>query len=69
MEPELPFNRILSFKIVNHNLSIGLPKYRNGGRFVDLDVLKLKPRVLKLGLGASGQDLPIFSATGGTIVG
>ncbi|KAK8058568.1 hypothetical protein PG994_009016 [Apiospora phragmitis] len=42
--------------------------YRNGGLFVDLGVLQLKPAVLEQGRKASGQDLPSYSATGDVIV-
>lgn len=64
----VPFIRILGFRVVNDNLGTGLPEYRNGGLFYDLGALKLKPDVLAEGLHASGQALPLFPATGDTIV-
>lgn len=64
----VPFVRILGFKVVSSELGTGLPEYRNGGLFVDLGVLKLKSDVLKQGQEASGQELPVYSATGDTIV-
>ncbi|KAK6084643.1 urg3 [Seiridium cupressi] len=64
----VPFARVLSFKVINDNLGTGLPEYRNGGLFYDLGALKLKPDTLKAGQQASGQDLPLYKATGDTIV-
>ncbi|KAH6608315.1 hypothetical protein Trco_004628 [Trichoderma cornu-damae] len=53
-----------------HGLSvcsmIGL--YRNGGLFVDMGVLRLKPDVLSKGVEASGQTLPLFSSTADVVV-
>ena len=46
----------------------GLPEYRNGGLFVDLEVLQLKPETLAAGQKASGQDLPIYGDTSDVIV-
>ncbi|KAH8201495.1 hypothetical protein TruAng_004343 [Truncatella angustata] len=63
-----PFSRVLGIKIINGTLGTGLPEYRNGGLFYDLGALKLKPEVLKAGQQASGQDLPLYPATGNTIV-
>ncbi|EPX72200.1 DUF1688 family protein [Schizosaccharomyces octosporus yFS286] len=39
----VPLNRLLHVQIVNETLLTGLPEYRNGGLFVDLGVLKLRP--------------------------
>ncbi|KAI1849766.1 hypothetical protein JX266_004715 [Neoarthrinium moseri] len=64
----IPFVRVLGFKVVNGNLGTGLPEYRNGGLFYDLGALTLKPEVLKVGQQASGHDVPLFPATGDTIV-
>lgn len=64
----VPFVRVLGFKVINAELGTGLPEYRNGGLFVDLGVLQLKPEVLKQGCAASGQSLPIFPATSDPIV-
>ncbi|KAK8113194.1 hypothetical protein PG984_013720 [Apiospora sp. TS-2023a] len=64
----VPFVRVLGFRVVNGDLGTGLPEYRNGGLFVDLGVLQLKPETLEQGRKASGQDLPSYSATGDVIV-
>lgn len=64
----VPFKRVLGFKVVNDDLGTGLPEYRNGGLFYDLGALKLKPEVLEAGRRASGQGLPLYKATGDTIV-
>jgi hypothetical protein len=64
----VPFQRVLGLKITNDTLGTGLPEYRNGGLFYDLGALKLKPEVLQAGVQASGQDLPLYPATGDTIV-
>jgi hypothetical protein len=53
---------------VNLDLLTGLPEYRNGGLFVDMGVLTLKPDVLARGLEASGKHLPQYDATGDVIV-
>ncbi|KAI1394735.1 DUF1688-domain-containing protein [Hypoxylon fuscum] len=63
----VPFVRILGFEVINAQLGTGLPEYRNGGLFVDLGALKLKPEVAKAHT-TSGQDLPAFPATSDTIV-
>ncbi|KAI2620091.1 DUF1688-domain-containing protein [Hypoxylon sp. NC1633] len=63
----VPFVRVLGFQIVNAQLGTGLPEYRNGGLFVDLGVLKLKPEVAREHT-ASDHDLPAFSATSDTVV-
>ncbi|KAH7240391.1 hypothetical protein B0J15DRAFT_553263 [Fusarium solani] len=64
----VPFTRVLGFKISNLHLGTGLPEYRNGGLFVDLGVLTLKPEALREGRKLSGQELPMFNATSDTIV-
>lgn len=64
----VPFVRILGLKAVNDDLGTGLPEYRNGGLFSDLEVLTLKPEVLEEGRKASGQELPMYPATGDVIV-
>ncbi|EON96768.1 putative duf1688 domain protein [Phaeoacremonium minimum UCRPA7] len=64
----VPFVRVLGFQVINGELGTGLPEYRNGGLFVDLGVLQLKPDVLKQGCAASGQSLPMYSAISDTIV-
>ncbi|KAM0262566.1 hypothetical protein ACHAQJ_001611 [Trichoderma viride] len=64
----VPFMKVLKLKWVNIEKGTGLPEYRNGGLFVDMGVLKLKPDVLSKGIEASGQTLPLFSSTGDVIV-
>lgn len=64
----VPFMRVLGVSITNMHLGTGLPEYRNGGLFIDMGVLKLKPEALKAGTEASGQDLPMFNTTSDTIV-
>lgn len=41
------------FDILNANLQTGLPEYRNGGLFIDFDVISLKDETLKRGLDKS----------------
>ncbi|KAG9496408.1 hypothetical protein J7337_012996 [Fusarium musae] len=62
------FERQLGFTWKNMHLGTGLPEYRNGGLFVDLGVLKLKPDDLKAGKESSGQELPQFEASDDVIV-
>ncbi|KAL7905081.1 hypothetical protein GGI35DRAFT_185931 [Trichoderma velutinum] len=64
----VPFMKVLKLKWINIEKGTGLPEYRNGGLFVDMGVLKLKPEVLSKGVEASGQALPLFSSTGDVIV-
>ncbi|KAI1761835.1 DUF1688-domain-containing protein [Hypoxylon sp. FL1150] len=63
----VPFVRVLGFQVVNAQLGTGLPEYRNGGLFVDLGALKLKPELAKEHT-PPGQDLPAFSASSDTII-
>lgn len=58
----VPFTRILSLPWTNTSALTALPEYRNGGLFVDLGALTLKPEALKRGLAAPGSKdgLPIF---------
>ncbi len=49
-------------------LGTGLPEYRNGGLFVDLQALQLKEATSVAGLEASGTKLPLFDATSDVIV-
>lgn len=60
--------KVLKLKWINIETGTGLPEYRNGGLFVDMGVLKLKPEVLSQGVKASGQALPLFASTGDVIV-
>lgn len=64
----IPLTRVLGVKVINDDLGTGLPEYRNGGLFYDLGALRLKPAVLEAGRWASGQDLPLYPATGDTVV-
>lgn len=64
----VPFVRILGREWTNIQLGTGLPEYRNGGLFVDMGVLALKPSTLQAAQAASGQDLPLLDATGDAIV-
>ncbi|KAL6864633.1 DUF1688 domain-containing protein [Trichoderma novae-zelandiae] len=64
----VPFMKVLKRTWTNIDKGTGLPEYRNGGLFVDMGVLKLKPAVLAKGLEASGQALPLFSSTDDVIV-
>ncbi|KAI4726333.1 DUF1688-domain-containing protein [Aureobasidium sp. EXF-10728] len=64
----VPFVRILGYSWRNSELGTGLPEYRNGGLFVDLGVLTLKPEALERGQRTSGQQLPMFKDSGDEIV-
>jgi hypothetical protein len=64
----VPFERLLGVNWANMNLGTGLPEYRNGGLFVDLGVLTLKPDAEERGLQNSGSRLPAFEATADEIV-
>lgn len=66
----VPFTRILSLQWKNTSSLTALPEYRNGGLFVDLGVLTLKPASLDRGIKASsdGTGLPAFSAGDDAIV-
>ncbi|OQU97689.1 hypothetical protein CLAIMM_03582 isoform 1 [Cladophialophora immunda] len=65
---KVPFMRLLDLRWSNEHLSTGLAEYRNGGIFVDIPVLRLKPEALEKGQKLSGQELPQFEATGDEIV-
>lgn len=64
----VPFVRIMGYSWRNADLGTGLPEYRNGGLFIDLGVLTLKPEALERGQRASGQKLPMFKDSGDEIV-
>ncbi|EDU50239.1 DUF1688 domain-containing protein [Pyrenophora tritici-repentis] len=73
----VPFTRILHHKWVNTDALTALPEYRNGGLFVDLGVLNLKPASLERGLAtaansgiAKGENagLPAFAAGDDVVV-
>ncbi|KAL3488423.1 DUF1688-domain-containing protein [Aspergillus germanicus] len=65
---KVPFERLLSTTWANAELGTGLPEYRNGGLFVDMGVLTLKPSALEKGLKISGGGLPCFGAGDDEIV-
>lgn len=64
----VPFQRVLGKQWINAESLTALPEYRNGGLFVDLGVLSLKPETLQRGLKVSGGDLPLFEAGDDAIV-
>ncbi|CAD0112397.1 unnamed protein product, partial [Aureobasidium uvarum] len=64
----VPFVRLGRYSWRNSELGTGLPEYRNGGLFVDLGVLTLKPKALERGQQTSGQELPMFKDSGDEIV-
>ncbi|KAJ5664665.1 hypothetical protein N7462_011478 [Penicillium macrosclerotiorum] len=64
----VPFMRVMDLKWINTEKGTGLPEYRNGGLFVDLEVLKLKENTLSQGLQKSQGDLPSYEATSDVIV-
>ena len=67
----VPFTRILSLNWKNTSTLTALPEYSNGGLFVDLGVLTLKPASLQRGIAASGGDgsgLPAFAAGDDVVV-
>ncbi|OJJ96277.1 hypothetical protein ASPACDRAFT_125844 [Aspergillus aculeatus ATCC 16872] len=65
---KVPFERILKITWKNAELGTGLPEYRNGGLFVDMGVLTLKPEAMERGLRTSGAALPCFAVGDGEIV-
>ncbi|KIY00454.1 uncharacterized protein Z520_04139 [Fonsecaea multimorphosa CBS 102226] len=66
---KVPFVRLLDLRWRNEHLSTGLAEYRNGGIFVDIPVLRLKPEALRRGQALSSQKpLPQFDNTGDEIV-
>ncbi|KAH9859468.1 hypothetical protein IAQ61_011249 [Plenodomus lingam] len=64
----VPFQRILHLEWINTDALTALPEYRNGGLFVDLEVLTLKKDSLDRGLKASGGSLPMFKAGDDVVV-
>jgi len=69
----VPFTRILSLSWKNTSALTALPEYRNGGLFVDLGVLTLKPASLQRGIaaasgGGDGSGLPAFAAGDDVVV-
>ena len=64
----VPFVRLLDLHWKNSELLTGLPEYRNGGLFVDMGVLTLKPEILARGLKKSGGELPEFEPSEDVIV-
>ncbi|KAF3915799.1 hypothetical protein ABW21_db0202475 [Orbilia brochopaga] len=64
----VPFQRLLNRTWSNASSLTGLPEYRNGGLFVDLGALTLKPHILERGVKASGGELPLFDPGDDVIV-
>lgn len=64
----VPMERLLGFQWLNGQSLTALAEYRNGGLFVDLGVLSLKPHALERGLQSSGGPLPMFKAEDDVIV-
>ncbi|OAG12971.1 DUF1688-domain-containing protein [Paraphaeosphaeria sporulosa] len=64
----VPFTRLLKLTWTHMDSMTALPEYRNGGLFVDLGVLSLKPDTLKRGLASSGGALPQFGAGDDAVV-
>lgn len=63
----VPFVRVLGMTVVNEELGTGLPEYRNGGLFVDLGILNLKPGIAQQHTIPSEQ-LPRLAPTADAIV-
>lgn len=51
-----PLRRVLGVSFTDSHLLTGLPEYRNGGLFVDLGVLALRPADVARGLAASSAS-------------
>lgn len=64
----VPFLRVLGLEWKNVERATGLPEYRNGGLFIDLEVLKLRNQTLRQGLESSKQGIPSFPASSDVIV-
>lgn len=64
----VPFERLLGYTWTNTTTLTGLPEYRNGGLFYDMQVLTLKPKVLSTGRAKSGSLLPMFEPSDDVIV-
>lgn len=59
----VPFERLLGATWTDAELGTGLPEYRNGGLFVDMGVITLKPEALERGQrNQGGGKLPCFGA-------
>lgn len=60
-----------NFKILNSQLMTGLPEYRNGGLFIDFNVLKLKDEIYLNGMKLAKEnnlELPAFKPNDDVIV-
>jgi hypothetical protein len=64
----VPFERVLGKKWSNAESLTCLAEYRNGGLYVDLGALSLKPDALERGLKASGGPLPVFKDSDDVVV-
>ncbi|KAJ6449751.1 DUF1688-domain-containing protein [Mycena sanguinolenta] len=57
-----PLERVLGWRIKDGDLQTGLPEYRNGGLFLDLDVLRLRLEPLSVN-GVAAEPMPRDAAT------
>lgn len=64
----VPLQRLLGVQWENMHLMTGLPEYRNGGLFVDMGVLSLKPDVVKAATKDEKSQLCSFDASDDVIV-
>lgn len=64
----VPLERLLATTWKNAEIATGLPEYRNGGVFIDMGVLTMKPDALARGCENSKGQLPAFDATSDEIV-
>ena len=64
----VPFQRMLSIHWTNAECLTALAEYRNGGLFIDLGALSLKPEARDRGLEKSRGELPLFEAGDDVII-
>lgn len=64
----VPLQRLLGIKWENMHLMTGLPEYRNGGLFVDMGVLSLKPDVVAKASKDEKSQICSFDASDDVIV-
>lgn len=53
----VPFEHQLGYNWKNKTLLTGLPEYHNGGPFIDMEVLTLKPPVVSIPIFEPGDDV------------
>lgn len=68
-----PINQLMNIKIVDADKMTGLAEYRNGGLFVDLDIMKLNSVAYENGIAKAKElgtdsEVPIFSPDSQVIV-